>query len=149
MSVLRLLGAKIGSNVKISPNVVILYPERLQIGNNSNIHEFSVLECKGGLSIGIGCSIAHKFSVLTTTHNISEEGVNFRDQGLTSRKVVIGDYCWIGAGVVITYGVTIASGVVIGANAVVTKSVEESSLALGVPAKVRKRLAIDVPQSNT
>jgi acetyltransferase-like isoleucine patch superfamily enzyme len=49
--------------------------------------------------------------------------------------VVLEDDVWLGAGVVVTPGVTIARGAVVGANAVVTKDVPEYEIWAGVPAR--------------
>ena len=54
---------------------------------------------------------------------------------------MIGDGCWIGAGVRILGGVTIGPGTVVAAGAVVTKDLLPNVLAAGVPAVVKKALA--------
>ncbi len=52
----------------------------------------------------------------------------------------IGNKVWIGAGAVITKGVTIGDDSVIAAGAVVTHDVPENVIAGGVPAKVIKAI---------
>lgn len=52
----------------------------------------------------------------------------------------IEDDCWIGANVTILPGVTIGKGCTIGAGSVVSKSIPPYSVAVGVPAKVIKKL---------
>lgn len=52
--------------------------------------------------------------------------------------VVIGNDCWIGAGVSIVVGVSIGDGAVILAGAVVTKDVPPYAIVGGIPAKVLK-----------
>jgi len=134
----RLL-AHVGENVKIFPLVYIYYPERLSIFDNTTIHEFSVLECKGGVSIGSGTSIAHKFSLLSSTHlfNTSSEK-SFRDFGLESKKTTIGENVWIGAGVIITYGIDIGNNCIIGGQSFINKSVDSNHLVAGVPGRIIK-----------
>lgn len=51
-------------------------------------------------------------------------------------SVVIGDDCWIGAGVIILAGVTIGTGCTIGAGSVVKANIPPFSIAVGVPARV-------------
>lgn len=60
-----------------------------------------------------------------------------KSREFSSKKfpVYIEDNVWIGGGSIILPHVKIARGGVIGAGAVVTKSTEENSLYLGVPAK--------------
>jgi len=53
---------------------------------------------------------------------------------------LIGKNVLIGANVVILPGVSIGENSVIGAGAVVTESIPNNSLAVGVPAKVKKHL---------
>lgn len=53
--------------------------------------------------------------------------------------VVIGSNVWIGDNVVIIGPVTIGNGVVIGANSVVTRSIPDEVMVVGVPATIIKR----------
>ena len=50
--------------------------------------------------------------------------------------VHIGKNCWLGAGVIVTPGVTIGDNVVIGAGSVVTKDIPSNVVAMGTPCKV-------------
>ena len=61
------------------------------------------------------------------------------DRTLQSAPVIIGDNVWIGEGAVIQMGVTVGKGTVIAANSIVTKSIESSSIAGGIPARVLKK----------
>ncbi len=56
-------------------------------------------------------------------------------------------YSGIGTGSILLPGVTVHEGAVIGAGAVVTKDVPPYSLAVGVPAKIVKRLDQEEPNS--
>ena len=55
-----------------------------------------------------------------------------------TKPIVVGDNVYFGNDVIILPGVVIGSNVVIGAGAVVTKSIPDNSVAVGVPAKVIK-----------
>lgn len=55
-----------------------------------------------------------------------------------TKPIVIGNDVYIGNNVIILPGVCIGNNVVIGAGAVVTKSIPDNSVAVGVPAKVIK-----------
>lgn len=55
-----------------------------------------------------------------------------------TKRIVVEDEAWIGAGAIITQGVTIGRGAVVAAGAVVVESVAANTLVGGVPAKVLK-----------
>jgi sugar O-acyltransferase (sialic acid O-acetyltransferase NeuD family) len=54
--------------------------------------------------------------------------------------VTVGDFTSIGLGAKLLPKVKVGNNVIIGAGAVVTKNIDDNSLAIGVPAKVVKRL---------
>ncbi len=54
----------------------------------------------------------------------------------TGYDVIIGNGCWIAAGVIISGGVTIGDNVIIAANSVVTKNIPDFTFAAGSPAKI-------------
>lgn len=56
-------------------------------------------------------------------------------RSLKRGSVVIGKYCFVGAGVVIIPGIKICDEVIIGAGAVVVKDITEPGTYAGVPAK--------------
>jgi acetyltransferase-like isoleucine patch superfamily enzyme len=67
-----------------------------------------------------------------------------RFSGYSIGKVEIGKNVWIGTGARILKNVSIGDGAIIGANAVVTKSIPEWCVAVGVPAEInRVRAKID------
>lgn len=55
-----------------------------------------------------------------------------------TKPIVIGDNVYIGNNVILLPGITIGNNVVIGAGAVVTRSIPDNSVAVGVPARVIK-----------
>ena len=57
-----------------------------------------------------------------------------------ARPITIGSACWIGARATILPGATIGYGFTIGAGAVVSGDIPEYSVAVGVPARVIKRV---------
>ena len=69
----------------------------------------------------------------------SDRNVPITYQDLENKGIIIEDDVWIGAGVRILDGVTIARGCVIGAGSVVTKSTEEFGVYVGVPARLIKK----------
>lgn len=80
--------------------------------------------------------IGPNVSIITGEHHtMNKERIANRGYEFT-RAVVIGDNCWIGAGVIILAGVTVGSGCSIGAGSVVKANIPPFSVAVGVPARV-------------
>lgn len=65
------------------------------------------------------------------------------DRPLISSPISIGDDCWLGERVCILPGVTIGKGVIIGAGAVVTTSLPDYVIAVGMPARAIKKFDFD------
>lgn len=55
-----------------------------------------------------------------------------------TKPICVGDNVYIGNNVILLPGVTIGNNVIIGAGAVVSRSIPDNSLAVGVPARVIK-----------
>jgi len=94
----------------------------------------------GKIKISENCIIGPLVIFRTANHKFSEINKLKRLQGHEIGDILIGKNVWIGANVVILPGVSIGENSVIGAGAVVTESIPKNSLAVGVPAKVKKHL---------
>lgn len=113
-----------GNNIEINDNVHIAGGEKIKIGNNVLIaSRVYISDIVHGNYIG---------NEQDTPLSIPKE------RKLSTKPVIIEENVWIGEGVCILPGVRIGSGSVIGANSVVTKDIEENSIAVGIPAKVIK-----------
>lgn len=92
------------------------------------------------LHIGNNVRIGPYVRILTATHEIGPS----QQRGLievVGKPVHIEDGCWIGAGVTILPGVTIAHGCVLATNAVVFDATEPDGLYAGNPARRVRELA--------
>lgn len=110
-------------------------------GGDIHIGERTVLgpyTCISGnpITIGRDCLIASNVGMYANNHTFSDLSKPISQQGHTYKGISIGDDCWLGTGVKVLDGVTIGHGCVIGAGSVVTKSLPDYSIAVGVPAKV-------------
>ncbi|WVR07289.1 hypothetical protein IAU60_004330 [Kwoniella sp. DSM 27419] len=118
-----------GFNITIGPEVFV--------GANCTFLDVTQITIGTRTMLGPNCQL------LTPGHPVSPEQRN----GLKGREwatpIVIGDDCWLGAGVTICPGVKIGHGSTIGAASVVTKDVPERSVVVGNPAKVIKRIRAD------
>lgn len=108
----------------------------IHLAENAYIGPFSFVVGPGNISIGKNSMIGSHVGIYANNHNFSDLSTPIRDQGLTRQGIIIGEDCWLGAGVKVVDGVTIGNGCVIGAGAVVTKDIPDYSVAVGVPAHV-------------
>lgn len=61
---------------------------------------------------------------------------------VSTKKVTVGNKCWIGLGATLLKGVTIGEGAIIGAGSVVTKNIPPWHMAAGNPARVIKKISL-------
>ena len=93
------------------------------------------IQGKGGIEIGDHTQIAPNVIIVSANHDIYDSRVHVR------QKVIIGKYCWIGAGAKIMPGVELGDFTIVGAGSVVTKSFKEGYCVIGgVPASKIKEL---------
>lgn len=121
----RMRGVHVGKGSKITRTVIIedSRPDLITIGEN--------------VWITAGCQLlCHQRDL-----NYYQKDMPVMDCPLKYAPIVIKDGAHIGIGSIIMPGVTVGKCAVIGAGAVVTKDVPDYCLAVGVPAKVIKKLA--------
>ncbi|MDN5286191.1 MAG: wcaF [Mucilaginibacter sp.] len=132
---LRLFGAKIGKNVTIKPCVNIKYPWFLSIGNETWIGENVWIDSLVMINIGAHVCLSQGVMLLTGSHNYKK--ITF---DLLTKELFLEDGVWIGAGAIVTSGITAASHSVLTSGSVATKNMEPYSIYQGNPAvKIRER----------
>lgn len=127
----RLVGMKIGQGSSIHTGLRLYYPPNIQIGEDTIVGEFAVLDGRDKLIIGNHVDIASEVMIYNAHHDIQDE--NFAP---VQKPVIVEDYVFIGPRAIILPGVTIGKGAVVAAGAVVTKDVAPFSIVGGVPAQV-------------
>jgi acetyltransferase-like isoleucine patch superfamily enzyme len=112
----------LAANVSLSANVIVFSSNDLAIGEGTMVGSFSYLLSGGEYD--------------------SRSPVPFcRQSGMeTKGPLRVGANCWLGAHVTVLDAASIGDGAVVGAGAVVVSPIPARSLALGVPAKVRRTL---------
>ncbi|WP_342075679.1 DapH/DapD/GlmU-related protein [Yoonia sp. SS1-5] len=124
----RLLGARIGSNVKIRPGVLIKGAKNISIGNNCYIGEGTTLVgYDATITIGNDVAIAENVYISARNHRFRDPSRLIREQGYKGADVRVGDNVWLAHGATILAGTVLEPGTVVGAGAVAEK-------ALGRPA---------------
>jgi acetyltransferase-like isoleucine patch superfamily enzyme len=107
---------------------------RLQLGDYVFVGTGCELDVALSVEIGPYTLLAPQVFITDHAHNIAR-GARIGAQGITSKKVVIGQDVWIGTKAVIMAGVTIGDGAVVGAGSVVTHDVAPYAIVAGVPAR--------------
>ena len=125
-----------GTNVTIYDSTTVVGDVR--IGDHTWIGPFCSLDGTGGLSIGSYCSVAAGTHI--QTHDTWRWAVSAGRLGYEYAPVTIEDRCFVGAGCVITKGVTIGEGSVVAAGAVVMEDVPPGSVTAGVPGRLVGRV---------
>ena len=133
---------------------------RVEIGADSSVQRFSILELiRGGnivigqrthiqsgcnltaalrdIRIGDDVQIAPRCAFYPYQHGFSDLDIPMAKQPITSKgDIVIENDVWLGVGVIVMDGVTIGRGAIVGAGSVVTRSIPAFAIAAGAPAKV-------------
>ena len=110
-------------------NWVVQNIEGLRLGYKTDIGAFTYINAKFGVviedevQIGSHCAI---YSISTIDN--------------TSGEVILKNNCKLGSHSTVLPGVTIGKNSIIGAHSLVTKSIPDNVIAVGVPAKVIKTL---------
>lgn len=106
------------------------------MGDNSSLADNCFVGATGGVSIGNDVIGGQNIRFHSSNHVFSDLNELICKQGITAKGIVVGDNCWIGAGVIFCDGVEVGAGCVIGANSVVTKSFPNNCVIAGNPAKI-------------
>jgi len=142
----RLMGLRMGRSVEIYSKVIIHDVARVSIGDNTTIGAFSVLFGSGKITIGQDVLISTNCSIFSITHRTDAlaQGKLYRETR-SMAPVEIGNNVWIGTGCRILPGVSIGDNSIVGAGSVVTRSLPAGVVAIGVPAKIVRRLTEATP----
>jgi len=108
----------------------------ITIGTNSLIGEFNVIRGQGGVTIGDRVYTSPMVQIAAVNHVFDDPTRPFVEQGITAQGISIEDDVWIGAGAIITDGVTVGRASVVAAGAVVTADVPPHTVVAGAPARV-------------
>ena len=110
----------------------------VRIGQKSTVAHHCIIHGHGGVTIGQNVMLAGQCMIVASMHVHSEIAIPIKDQGFTARGISIEDDVWLGAGVKVLDGVKIGKGSIVGAGSVVTSDLPAFSVAVGVPAVVKK-----------
>lgn len=135
--ILRLFGAKIGANCKISNSAKIWAPWNMKLGRMVCIGPESTIYSADKIIIGDKVTISQGAYLCCAGHDI-----NYLNKPLVTAPIKIGRFAWVCADAFVGMGVTIGEGAVVGARAAVFKDVEPWTVVGGNPAKFIKQRII-------
>jgi acetyltransferase-like isoleucine patch superfamily enzyme len=121
-----------GEGSSIYDSVVVLGD--VQVGRNTWIGPFVVLDGSGGLTIGSHCSISAGVQVYS--HDSVQWALSGGSASYDHAATSIGDNSYIGPCTVIAKGVRIGNGCLVGANSLVLADIPDGSKAYGTPCRV-------------
>lgn len=130
-SLLRLFGARLGSECHIYPRAVVWAPwnlicgDRVAIADGGEIYNPSVIELADCVTVSQAaflCGASHDYTTWAFP--------------LVSKPIHVEKHAWIASRAIIGMGVTISEGCVIGAGSVVTKNMPAWSVCAGNPCRV-------------
>ena len=130
----------IGANCKLRGQFIIKGSNHaIRIGELTTMHGSYLLCQEADIAIGRDCMFSRDIEIRTTdAHSIVDLATRRRVNRPGS--VSIGDHVWLGVGVLVSKGVTIAADVVVGAMSGVFRDIAESHVvAVGAPAAVKRR----------
>ncbi|WP_367566862.1 DapH/DapD/GlmU-related protein [Lacrimispora sp.] len=133
---------KIGKRVRIFPGIrmealksgFLIFEDNVYIGQNCHFTSED-----SSLIIGEGSAIMANVCVTNIDHDYDSINTAVLEQGITTRRTVIGKNCFIGHGAVVQAGVELGDHCIVGCNAVVCRGkVPSYSVLVGAPAKIVK-----------
>lgn len=105
----------------------------VNVGSNTWIGPFTIIDGSGGLEIGNHCSISAGVHIYT--HDSVQSAISGGEKPYEYGSVKIGNNCYIGPNAVIAKGVELGDGTIVGANSFVNNSFGKHSKIAGNPAK--------------
>jgi acetyltransferase-like isoleucine patch superfamily enzyme len=108
---------------------VVWHPEKFKLGKNTDIGAFTAIFAHHGVEIGDDVQIGSHCAIYSLNTIENKKGT-----------VIIGNGACIGAHSTIMQGVTIGEGALVGAHSFVNSDIPAHSVAVGVPARVVKKI---------
>lgn len=135
---LRILGAKIGKNVKAFGWFKVLgNPKNLSIGNNVKINEGVLINCRDKVTLSEYVTLSSYVKIYSAQLEYEKFPRRHVQAPVTLEKNV-----WIASDSLILMGVTIGENSVIGAKSLINKNVESNVLYAGELAKKIRQIEV-------
>lgn len=136
---LKILGAQIGVGTTSYGRFSIINIPNLIIGKNSTINEGVHINCRDKVQIGNNVHISSNVQIHT-----GKLIIDVFPRIHEKQPIFIENDVWLASNVVVLAGVTIGEKSIIAAGSIVTKDIPANSLAMGIPARVIKKIKNDL-----
>jgi len=123
-----------------------VYNPKIIIEDGVYIEQSLHLTCAENIVIGKNTAIAANVTISDIHHSYEDINIPIERQKLRVAPIKIGDDCKIYNNAVILQGISIGKHVTVAANSVVTNSIPDYCVAVGIPAKIIKRYNFDTKQ---
>ena len=132
----RMLGrhifAHMGERVRIFQHVQFSFGYNLSIGDDCWIHRHVLLDDRGGITLHERTSISDYANIYSHTHNIRQQA------DVTNKATEIGPRARITYHATVLAGSRVGEDAMLGAMGVATRDVPPHTVAVGIPAKVKR-----------
>lgn len=148
----KLQHKKIGENLKICKGVYFSAPKNsISIGSNffANMNCYISTNEYTSITIGNAVMLGPSVQILGGNHafNNTEHHMRFCTTPLkVKNEIVIEDGCWIGAASIVLDGTKLMEGAILGAGSILNTEIPPYSIAVGIPARVKKRRFSNIEQ---
>jgi acetyltransferase-like isoleucine patch superfamily enzyme len=123
----------LGQNVKIFHNVEFTYGYNLTVEDGCTIHKYVMLDDRGEVIVHAGSSISDYANVYSHTHDINQQA------DVTNKLTEIGPRARVTYHATVLAGASVGEDGMLGALGLATKPVPPATVAVGIPAKVKRR----------
>ena len=142
LRILRAFGAQVGEGTRIEGPFLLMNAKddmsNLRIGSNCYIGPDTIIDLTAPVTIGNRVTLSMR-SALITHMAVGNSALNTLYPA-EKASLEIADDCYLAAGVIVLYGVTVGPRALIAAASLVRESVPPDTLAAGVPAVIKKSL---------
>lgn len=128
--ILRLFGAKVGSDVAVRPTVWVEVPWMIDLEDGVTVGDFAILYSLGPIRIGKRTIISQYAHLCAGTHDYTDH--TFK---LIRSPIRLGEDVWIGADAFVGPGVSVGDLTVLGARSSAYKDLDAGQVYVGNPAK--------------
>ncbi len=130
----ELTGREVDESVRIFPPFYCECGKNIKMGKRVFINVGCFFQDQGGVILEDDVHVGPKTVFATMNHDAAPE----KREVMHPAPIVLKKNAWIGAGCILTPGVTIGENAIVAAGAVVTQDVPDNAVAGGVPAKILK-----------